>query len=140
LISGYLHYALKDYERALDDYNQAQIINPESVCFSLIYISDCLYELRRMNELNNYLIEAKHHITHFSSLHTEVLDFFKIIWGTQNPNDEAGQFKALFTSLSQLNSESPYVRIIRKHLLNYAKKNHKYKLIFDYETMMLDNT
>ncbi len=140
LISGYLRYALKDYTGALADYHQAQIINPETVCFSLIFIGDCLYELKRMGDLNPYLYEAEKHIQHFSSLHKEVLIFFNIIHGAQNSPDESIQFKALFSNLSQLNSESPYIRIIRKHLLNYAKKNHKYKLIFDYELMMLDNT
>lgn len=140
LISGYLRYALKDYKGALEDYHQARVINPETVCFSLIFISDCLYELKRMGDLNPYLVEAKKHIQHFSLLHEEVLIFFNIINGAQKPNDESIQFKTLFSSLSQLNSESPYIRIIRKHLLNYAKKNHKYKLIFDYEMLMLDNS
>lgn len=139
IISGYLHYSYQDYGYALKEYQNAQAINPQAVCFSLIYISDCLYELHRMNDLHLYLIEAQKNIELFSPLHFEVSRFFNIITGLQKYDDESLQFKALFKSLSQLNSDSPYVRIIRKHLLNYAKKTHKYKLIFDYELMMLDN-
>lgn len=139
VISGYLHYSYQNYAKALSEYQNALLINPQAVCFSLIYISDCLYALRRMDELHPYLIEAEKHITSFSVLHYEVLRFFNIITGLQNYDDESIQFRSLFKSLSQLNSDSPYVRIIRKHLLNYAKRTHKYKLIFDYELMMLDN-
>lgn len=139
IISGYLHYSFQDYEHALEEYENARSINPQAVCFSLIFISDCLYELHRMIDLHSYLIEAQKHIASFSPLHYEVSEFFNIITGLQRFDDEAVQFRALFKSLSQLNSDSPYVRIIRKHLLNYAKKTHKYKLIFDYELMMLDN-
>ncbi|KAF0225092.1 MAG: hypothetical protein FD179_1388 [Erysipelotrichaceae bacterium] len=139
LISGYLRYFLKDYEFALMDYKKALSINPEAVCFSMIYISDCLYELKRTPELHPYLIDAQRYISHFSDLHTDVLKFFNVVSGLQISEDESNQFRSLFESLAQLNSVSPYVRIIRKHLLNYAKKTHKYKLIFDYETMMLDN-
>jgi tetratricopeptide (TPR) repeat protein len=139
VISGYLHYSFQNYEVALKEYKNAQAINPEAVCFSLIYISDCLYELHRMDDLRPYLIEAEKHIRNFSALHYEVDGFFNIITGMQKQDDESIQFRPLFKSLSQLNSDSPYVRIIRKHLLNYAKRTHKYKLIFDYELMMLDN-
>jgi hypothetical protein len=139
IISGYLHYSFQDYKKALLEYGNAQAINPEAVCFSLIYVSDCLYELRRMSEIGPYLVETEKHIGHFSQLHREVATFFNIISGIQKCDDESIQFKALFKSLSQLNSDSPYVRIIRKHLLNYSKRSHKYKLIFDYESMMLDN-
>jgi len=139
LISGYLRYSLKDYVFALVDYKKALSINPESVCFAMIYISDCLYELKRTSELHPYLLDAQQYISHFSDLHRDVLKFFNVISGLQVSEDESLQFRSLFESLSQLNSESPYVRIIRKHLLNYAKKSHKYKLVFDYETMMLDN-
>ncbi len=139
LISGYLRYSFKDYELALVDYKKAQSINPEAVCFSMIYISDCLYELKRTHELHLFLMDAEHHISHFSMLHKDILKFFNVISGLQVSEDESLQFRSLFESLAQLNSESPYVRIIRKHLLNYAKKSHKYKLVFDYETMMLDN-
>ncbi|MGB7594248.1 MAG: hypothetical protein WBL80_01635 [Erysipelotrichaceae bacterium] len=139
VISGYLHYSYQDYAHALQEYQNAQSINPQAVCFCLIYISDCLYELHRMDDLRPYLIEAQKHIESFSPLHYEVSQFFNIITDLEKYDDELLQFKALFRSLSQLNSDSPYVRIIRKHLLNYAKKTHKYKLIFDYELMMLDN-
>ena len=139
VISGYLHYSFQDYANALNEYKNAQSINPEAVCFSLIYISDCLYELHIMDDLHPYLVEAEKHIRNFSTLHFEVSRFFNIITGLQKYDDESMQFKSLFKSLSQLNSDSPYVRIIRKHLLNYAKRSHKYKLIFDYELMMLDN-
>jgi len=139
IMSGYLHYSFQDYEHALKEYGIASLINPQAVCFSLIFISDCLYKLDRMNDLPPYLIEAQKHIASFSPLHHQVTEFFNIITGLQSFDDETIQFKALFGSLAQLNSDSPYVCIIRKHLLNYAKKTHRYKLIFDYELMMLDN-
>lgn len=139
VISGYLHYSFKEYTKAIHEYKNAMLINPEAVCFCLIYISDCLYELHRMDDLGPFLDEAEKHIRYFSALHYDVSCFFNIITRAQKCDDESIQFRSLFKSLSQLNSDSPYVRIIRKHLLNYAKRTHKYKLIFDYESMMLDN-
>lgn len=137
--SAYIRYAFKDFERALTDYDSAISINPEAACFNLIYIADCLFETNQTHLLESRINLAKQVIHSFSSLHHYTLNFFEVLYGTDISRKIQYDFSPFFDTLSKLNSDSPYVLIIRKHLLNYVKKNHRYKLIYDFETSMQNN-
>lgn len=137
--SAYIRYTLKDFKGALSDYENAIFINPEAACFNLVYIADCLFETNQTDLLESKINLAKQHIHYYSQLSHDTLDFFEVLYGAESVKKQYYNFTSLFENLSKLNSDSPYVLIIRKHLLNYVKQNHKYKLIFDFETKLLNN-
>lgn len=137
--SAYIRYTLKDFKGALSDYENAILINPEAACFNLVYIADCLFETNQNDLLESKINLAKQHIRNYSQLNHDTLDFFEVLYGAESEKKQYYNFTSLFESLSKLNSDSPYVLIIRKHLLKYVKNNHRYKLIFDFETKLQNN-
>jgi len=130
---AYFCYDHGYYEKALHNYQLSVSINPESSCFSMIFICDCMLELKQYNELPLFLSIAQQSLNRFSPLHTIVHGFFTLFI-SENPKDLAQlNFILLFSELGKLHSNSPYISIIRRYLLKYIGKAHTYKLLYDFE-------
>lgn len=134
-----IRYTHKAYEEALVDYENAISINDEAACFNIIYIADCLYETNRIHLLRPKIELARKYSHHYSRLTNDILNFFEEIYDIGSEKVKYKGFELLFESLAQLNSDSPYVIIVRKHLLSFISKNHRYKLIYDFDMKMQNN-
>lgn len=121
------------YEKALFNYQHSVSINPESSCFSMIFICDCMLELNQNNELPIFLSIVKQSLNRFSLLHTFVHSFFTLYISENKKDLTHFNFSLLFSELSKLHSDSPYISIIRKYLLKYIDRVHTYKLLYDFE-------
>jgi hypothetical protein len=138
--SATIRYTHRDFNGAIDDYEKAISINDEAACFNMIYITDCLHEMKRIDLLGPKINIARKYTHQYSRLNNDVISFFEEIYEIGFEKVNYNGFGLLFESLAQLNSDSPYVMIVRKHLLNYVGKNHRYKLIYDFDMKMQNSS
>lgn len=130
-----LYFSFKEFDLAFTFYKESILINPEIACVSFIYVFDCLYELNRLNELDKFEAISSIHLNRFTQLHAEVRSLCISLAKNHSPLNTRFM-NSLFTNLSSLNRESPYVHIVRKHLLKYVARTHRYKLIYDFERII----
>lgn len=128
-----LYYSFKEYFLAIEHYQESIRINSEVSCLNLIYIFDCLYELNRLNEFENYSKISDLHLNKFTQLHRDIREFCLALSNNFSTILDSAMLNSLITNLSILNKESPYIYIIRKHLLLNIAMTHKYRIIYDFE-------
>lgn len=132
-----IYHSYQKYDKALLNYINSININESIVCLNLIYIFDCLFELNQLNFIERYFVASSKYIQNFSLLHNEIHTFLWNIYISNFNFSEVFSTSNLFEQLSFLNKQSPYIQIMRKNILNCAIKSRKYKLIIDFEKIVM---
>lgn len=134
-----LLYSFKEFFLSFEQYQKAIRINPEVSCLSLIYLFDCLYESNQLNIFDGFYNLSKLYLDKYTQLHRDISEFCYTLSNNYSTSIYSELLNSLFANLSTLNRESPYIQIVRKHLMIHVTKTHKYKIIYDLEKCFFDS-